>query len=125
MVTTRPPVELVHRDAVAAASEPQVDPAVDQTLALHPLAEPVFAQHVAGSLLEHPGPDPRLAVVAAARLEHDGLDPLAVEQMAEEQTGRPRADDRDLGALLRHRVRSVSVCGRASWGSRHRHRSGR
>ena len=39
-----------------------------------------------------------LDVGAAARLEHDELDPLEAEEMREHEPGGPRTDDADLGA---------------------------
>ena len=49
-------------------------------------------------VLEHACPDPRLDVVAAARLEDHRVDPRDVEQVPERQPGRAGADDPDLGA---------------------------
>ena len=47
-------------------------------------------------LLEHPGAHARLHVVARARLEHDRLDALPVEQVGQQQPGRTGPHDPDL-----------------------------
>ena len=47
-------------------------------------------------LLEHAGADALLDVLAAAALEHDRLDPFALEQPRERQPRRAGADDPDL-----------------------------
>ena len=87
-------------DPVAAAVEPQLDPVVHEALALHPLADPGLGEQLDRAVLEHARPDPLLDVLAAADLEHDGLDPVAVEQVRQQQPRRPRADDPDLRPML-------------------------
>lgn len=57
-----------------------------------------LVEKVDGALLEDAGPDPRQDVFAAPRLKDDRVDAGAVEQLSEEQTGRTRTDDGDLGA---------------------------
>src|SRR5262245_39521114 len=49
-----------------------------------------------GALLEHAGADAVLDVLAAAVLEHDRLDALEVEEVREQQAGRPGSHDSDL-----------------------------
>ena len=71
---------------------------VDQALGVEPVGHPGLAQQLDGRLLQHAGPDPPLHVVAAAGLEHHGVDAGPVQQMAEQETGRPGSDDADLGA---------------------------
>ena len=83
---------------MAPAVEAQLDAAVDQPLAEQPLAHPALDEEVDGALLEHPGAHPPLDVLAAARLEDDGLDAVEVEQVGEHQPRRARADDRHLGS---------------------------
>ena len=79
------------------AVELEVDAAVDDPLAVEPLAHTRVAEQVGRPLLEHAGPDPVLAVLARAGLEHHRLDALAREQLREREPGRAGADDRDLG----------------------------
>ena len=81
---------------VALAVELEVDAAVDDALAVQPLADAGVAEQVDRALLEHAGADPLLDVLARAVLEHDRLDPLAREQLREREPGRARADDGDL-----------------------------
>ena len=46
-----------------------------------------------------PARDALLDVLAVARLEHHGLDPGPVEQLAEHEAGGTRPDDAHLGAF--------------------------
>ena len=75
--------QLRQRDPVPDAVEAQLEPLVHEPLAVQALAQPGGPQQVDGALLEHPGAHALLDVGAAARLEHDGLDPLRGEQVAE------------------------------------------
>ena len=75
----------------------QEDPVVLQPLALEPAADAGLDEQVDGALLEHPGPDPRLDVVAGASLDDDAVDACPGEQLRQQQTGGARADDGDLG----------------------------
>ena len=90
--------QLVEGDPVTLAVELELDPVMDDPLALHPPAHAGLRQQVGGPLLEHARANARLDVVSAAVLDHDRIDPLAVEQVGERQPGRPRADDPDLRA---------------------------
>ncbi len=78
-----------------------------QPLAVHSLADARFAQQLGRPLLEHAGADPRLDVLTAARLEHDRVDAVALQQLAEQQTGRTGTDDRHLRALGTHCRRRI------------------
>ena len=44
-------------------------------------------------MFEHAGSDRRLQVFAAAAFEHDGFDPLQVQEVREQQPRRPTPDD--------------------------------
>src|SRR2546426_159926 len=68
-------------------------------------AKRILVQQVGRALLEHTGADTVLDVVAAAALEHHGLDPQAVKQVRERQSGRPGSDDADLRP---HRSKSAA-----------------
>ena len=63
-------------------------------------------------MLEHPGPYPLLDVVAAATLEHDRLDALAVQELREREACRAGADDADLRP---HQVGSDSASSSTCW----------
>src|SRR5215212_345673 len=96
----RPPAgQLGERDAVAAALEAQLEALVDEPLAVQALADAGLGEDVDRALLEDAGTDALLDVGAAAGLEQDGLNALAREQVAEEQAGRPGADDADVGLV--------------------------
>ncbi len=94
----RPAGEVAQRDAVALAGELQLDAVVDEPLALHALADAGGGEQVDRALLEHAGADALLDVLAAARLEHDRVDPCELQQAGEREAGRPGADDPDLRA---------------------------
>ena len=93
-----PAGQLVHRHVVPLAVELEVYAAVDDRLGVQPLRDTGPLEQVDGSLLEHSGPDARLDVLPAAVLEHDGLDPGAMQQRREDEPGRTGADDRDMRA---------------------------
>ena len=88
--------QLLECDPVALPAEPQLDAVMDQALAQQPLPRTRADQRVHGALLEHAGPHPVLDVLAAAGLEHDGLDAAQPQQVGEQEPGRPGADDCDL-----------------------------
>ena len=92
------PVSSSNGDPVALAVELELDPVVDDALALHALADARVVEEVDRALLEHAGADARLDVLAAPVLEHDRLDPLALEELSERQPRRAGADDPDLRA---------------------------
>ncbi len=110
----RPPAgQRAQVDAVALAVEAQLDPVVDEPLAVQPVAQAGVGQQLDRALLEHPGAHPLLHVLAAARLEHDRPDPLEVEEVRQEQAGRPGPDDSDLcphlSEALSYPVRERSI----------------
>ena len=82
---------------MALAVVAQLDALVDRALAVHPLADAGLAQRVHRALLEHAGAHALHDVVLVAVLEHDGLDPVQVQQVSEQQAGRAGPDDGDLG----------------------------
>ena len=67
-----------------------------EPLAGEPVADAELVQQVDRVLLEQPGADALLDVLAVARLEHDALDARALEQQGERQAGGSGADDADL-----------------------------
>ena len=75
-------------------------------------ADPRLGEQLDRSLLQHARADAVLDVVAAAVLEHDRLDPGALEQSRERQPGRPGTDDADLRA---ERLHSPSPEPATSW----------
>jgi hypothetical protein len=87
-----------HVDVEHAVLEAQVDARVVEALAVEAFADADGVQHVDGVLLEQARADPLLDVVAAARLEHDAVDPGLLQDQRQRESGGPRADDRDLGS---------------------------
>ena len=105
-----PAGELAERDPVALAVELELDPVVDDAFALQPVGDARLRQQLDGALLEDARPDPVLDVVAAAVLEHDRLDPRALEQPRERQPRRAGADDSHLRAGRGHPPSSSKTC---------------
>ncbi len=101
--------ELAQRNAVPLAVELQLDAVVHESLAPHALADACPVEQVDRALLEHAGADALLHVLAAARLEHDGLDALQLQEPREREAGRAGSDDADLGAHQRRGMRSKSA----------------
>jgi hypothetical protein len=66
--------ELAEIDVVQGAAEAEIDAVVEHALALHARAHADLDQEVARPLLDQPGADAALDIVAAAVLQHDGLD---------------------------------------------------
>jgi hypothetical protein len=70
---------------------------VDEALAVQALGDAGGVEQVDRRLLEHAGPHAGLDVGARARLEHDRLDALQVQQVGQQQPGRAGPHDPDLG----------------------------
>jgi hypothetical protein len=88
--------ELAQWHAVPLAVELELDSTVDEPFSLQPLAGAGVDEKVGDRLLEHARSDALLDVLAAAVLEHDGLDAFPVQELREGETCRPGADDADL-----------------------------
>jgi hypothetical protein len=90
--------EALHVEVVGPLGGAQVDAAVADALPLETVADAVLAEQVHRALLEQSGAYPLLDVLAAAALQHDGLDALHVQEMGQHQPGGPGTDDSDLGS---------------------------
>jgi hypothetical protein len=90
--------QVAERDAVPLAVELELDPVVDDPLALQAIADARGDEEIGGALLEDARTDPRLDVLAASVLENDALDALALEEPREGQPGGAGPDDADLRA---------------------------
>ncbi len=88
------------------AVELQLDAAMDDSLPLQACADARVDEQVCASLLEDAGADAVLDVVAAAILEHHGLDSLQLQQPRKGESGRAGADDADLRPVGPHCVSS-------------------
>ncbi len=93
-----PAGQLGERDPVVGAVEAQREPVVRQALRVEPVAEAGLAQQFDGGMLQHARADPLLDVLAAAPLEHDGVDAGPVQQVGQHEPGGAGADDADPGA---------------------------
>jgi hypothetical protein len=84
-------------DAQALVVKRDLDAGVHETLALHAVRDAGAAQQVDGALFENAGADAREHIVAAAALQHHGVDTRAMQQLGEQQAGGTAADDQNLG----------------------------
>ena len=91
--------EILKIDTVTASPKTQFDPIVDQAFGFHPLAHSHLGEQVNRSLLQYAGADAFLYILAAAIFNHDGVDPVQIQKVRQHETGWPRADNPDLGAL--------------------------
>jgi hypothetical protein len=80
--------QLAEPQAVTLDLELELDPAVREPLAFDRDADAELGEEVGVALLDHTGADPLLAVLAAARLDDDRLDPLGLE---DPRQGQPTA----------------------------------
>ena len=94
-------------DAVTAPAEAELDAVMHEALARESVADAGALQQLDRRMLEHARADPMLDVVAASVLDDDGLDAFEVQEMRQEESGRPRADDADLRALLHRRLHAL------------------
>ena len=70
---------------------------VHQALAVHALAGAGFVDKIDRDLLDHAGADASEHVLGCVPLDDDVIDAVLVQQLAEQQSGRSRADNGDLG----------------------------
>ncbi len=80
-------------DPMTASAEAQLDPVMDEALALHPRPHAGLVEEIDGALLKHARADRALDLAAATDLEDDGLDAIPVQQVRKQEPGRARADD--------------------------------
>src|ERR1700722_7337093 len=98
--------ELGEIDAVIATVEVQEDPLVRQTVAHHPITHAGSLEDVDALMLEPARAFSALDVLARARLENNRLDTSLVQQLRQQQPGRPGPDD---GYLSTHMTPCVST----------------
>ena len=85
-------------DAVPRAAKGHLEPAMDQAFKMQPSGDADRLQKADRALLEHAGANARQHVGAILALENDRIDAVGVQQLPEQQPGRPGADDGDLRA---------------------------
>src|ERR1700745_4241867 len=69
---------------------------MDFALAVHAFAALRLAHQFGKAAFEHAGADSGEDMVAAVFLQHDGVDALEVQELRQQQTPRPAADDANL-----------------------------
>ena len=94
--------QLAEIDVVQGTTEREINAVVEHAFVLHARADAGFDEQVARPLLDEPGTDAALDIVAAAVFQDHTLDARAVEQMREHQPGGPGPDDTDLRAHVIH-----------------------
>ena len=77
---------------------------MDEPLAVHPFADTGPVEEIGGGLLEDAGPDAVEHVRDALPLDDHVVDAGKVEELPEQQSEGPGADDRDLRAAPRQRL---------------------
>jgi len=78
--------------------ELQMNAVMDESFAIHPVADAERAEQVDGSLLQHARAQSSLDVRAITPLDDHGVDPVMVQQMPQREPRRSGPDDRDLCA---------------------------
>ena len=100
------------RNPMTASAKPKLDPVMRSALEQHALADAGLDQQIDRALLQHAGSQRRLDFNAAPRLEHDRFDAGKMQEMREQQSGRPRTDDGDMRAGrrgVRFRLTSCAI----------------
>jgi hypothetical protein len=92
--------EVAEIDVVQGPAEGEIDAVVKHAFALHARADAGFDKEVARPLLDQPGADAALDILAAAVFQDYALDPLQVKEMRQHQPRGPGTDDTDLSAHL-------------------------
>jgi hypothetical protein len=87
-------------DSEAPAVHSELDPLVDQPLAVQALGDAGLFQKLDSAVLQNAGTDASLDVSTRPVLEDDALDPVQFQQACQQQSCRSRADDPHLRALL-------------------------
>ena len=100
--------EAVHVDGVSLAVEGQLDRVVDDAFAVQPRADAGFVHEVDRHLLEDARADATQNVVGALALHDHVVYAGLVQQLAQQQARRARADDGHLRACLH--VHALSPC---------------
>jgi DNA-binding IclR family transcriptional regulator len=112
----RAPDEIGEVDAVPVVSEAQLDALVPHALVVEALADAGLAQRLRRAVFQHTGAHPVLDVPTVAALEHRRVDALKMQQLREQQAGRPGTDDADLGVHA-DRLRRGAVAARLDFRS--------
>jgi hypothetical protein len=82
---------------------------VDQPLFTQPVAHAGGNEQIDARLLEHASANAMLDVIPRAFLENDGLDAVAMQQMAQQQPRGPGTDDTDLCVLAHHACQEMAI----------------
>jgi len=91
-------VKLAEGDAVRHAVETKLDTVMDEPLSAHPRTHAGFLEEVGNAVFDDARSNPLLHVVEAPGFQDDGVDALALEEVAEQEPRRTGADDHHLRA---------------------------
>ena len=75
---------------------------VNQSLALHSLADAHLREQIDGSRFENTGANTLLAILAGSVFENDGFDALKMKKVRQHEAGRPGSDNSNLRAYRAH-----------------------
>ena len=92
------PVSALNDNAMALAVDANLHAVVDKAVTVHARADARFVEEVHCHLFDHAGADAAEHVFAGVSLDNDVVDAVALEKLAEQQSGRPGADNGDLSA---------------------------
>ena len=88
-------------DAVALAAKGKFDAFVDQAFVMRALAGADFVEQRDGAFFKKAGTNAAQHVFRRVTLQDHVVDAVSVQQLPKQQTGWPRANDRDFGPQLR------------------------
>src|SRR5690606_2378589 len=92
--------EAVEIDAVVAARKCQVETVMRQAFTVHALAGTRLVEKLGHAFFEHAGAYAAKHIVLAYSFNDDGIDTGVGKKLTQQETGRPRADDRHLRSHL-------------------------
>ena len=96
-----PPDQRIEIDPDQPLAIGEVEPALDHAFRVHPRIDAEAAHQPDRDRFQHAGADAAFDIAARLALEDDAFDPLGAQDVAEQQPGRPRTDDGDLGLHAR------------------------
>ena len=90
-------------DAVTTTAEAELETVVDQAFDTHAAGHTRAFEQVDGGLFQNAGADAAQHVVGCLPFDNHVVDASSAQQLAEQQSGRSRADDGNLGSLAHAR----------------------
>jgi hypothetical protein len=92
-------------DAMSLAIEAELDPAMNQALAAHALADSSFVQQIHRALFQDARANAILDMFARLGLYNDALHARKMQELGQDESGWSGSDDRNLGTMAFAHVR--------------------